>query len=58
MQAKGSRTDTIMLIEKPFILYLIWKMDKIVKESNSIILNIALMKSVPLGMDSELSIYK
>lgn len=33
MQAKGSFTDTIMLIEKPFLLYLIWKMDKIVKDS-------------------------
>ena len=31
MQAKGSLTVTIMLIEKPFPLYLIWKMDKIVK---------------------------
>lgn len=38
MQAKGSLADTIMLIEKPFLLYLIWKMDKIVKESNSIVL--------------------
>lgn len=31
-------------------------MDKIVKESNGIILNITLMKSVPLGMNLELSI--